>query len=72
MTAIKAMKDSNNIQLEPTYTGKTFAAALDLAKDTSLNSEPILYWNTYNSADLNELSKDIDYRALPEELHKYF
>ena len=72
MAAIDAMKDSNNIQLEPTYTGKTFAAVLDLAKDTSLNSEPILYWNTYNSADLSDLSKDIDYRVLPEELHKYF
>jgi 1-aminocyclopropane-1-carboxylate deaminase/D-cysteine desulfhydrase-like pyridoxal-dependent ACC family enzyme len=72
MAAIEAMKDSNNIQLESTYTGKTFAAVLDLLKDTSLKNEPILYWNTYNSADLSERSKDIDYRALPEELHKYF
>ncbi|MBW1894254.1 MAG: pyridoxal-phosphate dependent enzyme [Deltaproteobacteria bacterium] len=72
LAAIKAMKDSNNIELEPTYTGKTFAAALDLAKDTSLNNEPILYWNTYSSADLSDHSKGIDYRELPKELHGYF
>ena len=70
--AIDAMKESNNIQLEPTYTGKTFAAALDLANDTSRGDGPILYWHTYNSADLKERSEAIDYKVLPGELHQYF
>lgn len=72
LAAIKAIKDSDNIALEPTYTGKAFAAVLDLAKEGPRQNKPILFWNTYNSVDLSRRIKDVDYRKLPKGLHAYF
>jgi 1-aminocyclopropane-1-carboxylate deaminase/D-cysteine desulfhydrase-like pyridoxal-dependent ACC family enzyme len=51
------------LTLEPTYTGKTFAAVLDRAKSCG----PVLYWHTLSSAPLEPLlersPREVDLRA---------
>jgi len=70
--ALKTMLDWNNIKLEPTYTAKTFAAVLDYLKENLPTKDPVLYWHTYNSADLSERARCVDYRDLPGEFHRFF
>jgi len=72
--AIELMQKTEGIRLEDVYTGKTMAALLDLiAGNPALCSTPILYWHTYNGADLGRLLADNhDYTALPRELHWCF
>lgn len=57
-------------RLEETYTGKTFAAFLDFIRTQSRGV--FLFWNTFNSVDLNESIKDVNYRSLPQGFHKLF
>ena len=72
MRAISIMKDSEGIGLEPTYTGKTFAAILDMLESNRYSGKKILYWHTYNSADLNEKAASVDYHLLPEPFPGFF
>jgi 1-aminocyclopropane-1-carboxylate deaminase len=58
------------ILLEDTYTGKTFAAFLDFVG--TRNSGVFLFWNTFNSVDLDEVTRKVDYRTLPQEFHRLF
>jgi 1-aminocyclopropane-1-carboxylate deaminase/D-cysteine desulfhydrase-like pyridoxal-dependent ACC family enzyme len=72
LEAVSLAGDCDAIKLEGTYTGKTFAAALDFMHRNGLERRPALFWNTYSSADLYPEVKDVDYHALPAELHRYF
>jgi hypothetical protein len=72
MEATLLMNSLENIKLDGTYTGKTLAGTLDHIKKNHLEDETILFWNTYNSADLSPLVQGIDYRRLPTPFHKYF
>jgi 1-aminocyclopropane-1-carboxylate deaminase/D-cysteine desulfhydrase-like pyridoxal-dependent ACC family enzyme len=72
MKAIKVMKECEGINLEPTYTGKTFAAILDMLESKEYSGKKILYWHTYNSADLSEKAASVDYHLLPEPLPGFF
>lgn len=60
----------DGLELELTYTGKTFAGMLD-----RLRSEPgstCLFWVTNHTGDLSPHWKGVDYRELPEGLHDVF
>jgi 1-aminocyclopropane-1-carboxylate deaminase/D-cysteine desulfhydrase-like pyridoxal-dependent ACC family enzyme len=71
--AIKLVKEYENILLDTTYTGKTFAALLHFIKEKDIKDEPLLFWNTYNSRDILHLKKpDITYKDLPKSFHKIF
>jgi D-cysteine desulfhydrase len=59
------------IGLEPTYTAKTFAAVLADLLDPSKEG-PVLYWNTFSSADLSELAETVAAEDLPPEFHRFF
>ena len=72
MDAVSLAGECDAIRLEGTYTGKTFAAALDFIHRNGLEKRPALFWNTYSSVDLYPEVKDIDYHLLPPELHRYF
>ena len=69
--AIQLMGESEEIFLDPTYTGKTFGALLARA-----NSEhepgPMLFWNTLSSADLDTVAQSVDFRSLPLAFHRFF
>ena len=72
--AVELMQKTEGIRLEQVYTAKTMAALLDfIARNPGLNSTPMLYWHTYNGADLSRvLEANHDYTALPRELHWCF
>jgi 1-aminocyclopropane-1-carboxylate deaminase/D-cysteine desulfhydrase-like pyridoxal-dependent ACC family enzyme len=74
LEAIKLLNEKENIKLESTYTGKTFAALLDFVKKnkTKLNDKTILFWNTYNSQDYSQIVAKMDYHNLPKKLHWIF
>jgi len=64
---------NDGIKLEPTYTGKTFSGLLAYCRENACSkNENILFWNTYNSVDLSKEYKDVDYRLLPKNVHKFF
>lgn len=72
MDAIDTMHQLENIPLEPTYTGKTFAAVCGMIQNPEYNNKTILYWHTYNSVDLTEEAAHADYLDLPKNLHWVF
>jgi len=72
LRAVEIFKEKENIKLEPVYTGKTCAALLDFIKDKDRSNDTVLYWHTYNSVDLSEEARSVDYRELPPEFHTFF
>ena len=72
MCAINLMKERENIGLEPTYTGKTFAAVLDILNSKQYGGKSVLYWHTYNSADITVRAASVDYKSLPQPFPGFF
>ena len=70
--AVDWMKNTEGIKLEGTYTGKTFAALIDDAKEKNLKDDVIIFWNTYNSIDFSDIIAKINYKKLPNAFHGYF
>ncbi len=70
-TAIDCLQKTEGLKLDGVYTGKTFAAFLEMAKKEKQNG-PLLFWNTKNSLPLDQLKAGADFRQLPENFHKYF
>jgi 1-aminocyclopropane-1-carboxylate deaminase/D-cysteine desulfhydrase-like pyridoxal-dependent ACC family enzyme len=61
------------LRLEPTYTGKTFAALLADAGAGRLAHKRVLYWHTYNGVDLSPLvGSGPGPSALPPRLRRHF
>ncbi|MFX1480510.1 MAG: 1-aminocyclopropane-1-carboxylate deaminase/D-cysteine desulfhydrase [Promethearchaeota archaeon] len=61
-------------KLETTYTGKAMAGMLDYLKEEKNKSKKVLFWNTYNSNDLDKYLKEtgFNYKKLHKKLHKFF
>lgn len=60
--------------LETTYTGKAMAAMFDFLGKEENKSKIVLFWNSYNSNDLDVYLKETnyDYKKLPKKFHKFF
>lgn len=70
--AIALAHEVDGIQLESTYTGKCMAAFLDRARQCD-DGAPLLFWNTYNSVDLDARYGPLPQpTALPPEFHALF
>jgi 1-aminocyclopropane-1-carboxylate deaminase/D-cysteine desulfhydrase-like pyridoxal-dependent ACC family enzyme len=68
--AIKLLKDEEDITLDGTFTGKTFAALAHDVKQKKIDkNKTILFWNTYCE---HSIVPDIDYKKLPFSFHHYF
>ena len=63
-----------DFKLETTYTGKAMAAMLDFFEKEENKSKKVLFWNTYNSNDLDKYLREteFDYEKLPKKFHKYY
>jgi len=72
MRAVSMMKDLEGIALDGTYTGKSLAGALDYTRRRQWQDRVILFWDTYNSADLSAQAAGVDYHDLPRPFHPYF
>lgn len=64
----------NDFKLETSYTGKAMAAMFDYLKQEENKNKTILFWNTYNSNDLDKYLKktNFEYKKLPKKFHKFF
>jgi D-cysteine desulfhydrase len=60
--------------LETTYTGKAMAAMFDFLGKEENKSKIVLFWNSYNSNDLDKYLQKIkfDYKKLPKKFYKFF
>jgi D-cysteine desulfhydrase len=65
---------SKNFKLDTTYTGKTAAAMLDFLRKEENKTKTVLFWNTYNSNNLDKYLKETDfaYQKLPKKFHKFY
>lgn len=72
MAAITLLKETEGILLDGTYTGKAMAALLDDIKAGKMNGKVALFWNTLNAYDFQDQIKNMDYKTLPNKLHRYF
>ncbi len=63
-----------DFKLETTYTGKAMAAMLDYLKQQENKNKIVLFWNTYNSNDLDKYLKETDfhYEKLPKKFYKFY
>ncbi|MFX1316216.1 MAG: hypothetical protein ACFE9T_10155, partial [Promethearchaeota archaeon] len=61
-------------KLETTYTGKAMAGLFDFLQKKENKDKIVLFWNTYNSNDLDNYVKDtkFDYSKLPKKFYKFF
>ncbi len=64
----------SDFKLETSYTGKTMAAMLEFLEKEENKSKKILFWNTYNSNDLDKYLREtkFDFEKLPKKFHKYY
>jgi len=72
MSAVKLFKKTCGISLDGTYTGKTAAAMIHSARTGGLKEKTVLFWNSYNSVNIEKKTKGVDYRTLPKRYHRYF
>ncbi len=74
LEAIKLIKETEKIILEPTYTAKTFVVLLNFIRKNKkkIKKKTILFWNTYNSRDFSNILARVDYHGLPKNLHWVF
>jgi len=70
--AIRWARESEGVNLDVTYTGKTFAALIDAAPKGELKDQVVLFWLTLNSRDFSQAVAYIDYHELPRCFHHYF
>lgn len=74
--AIELLFATENIKLDATYAGKTFAAMLAHASDhidpEQTELPVILFWDTFWGGERSELIAEQDYMTLPMALHPYF
>ncbi|MGD2270574.1 MAG: pyridoxal-phosphate dependent enzyme [Desulfobacterales bacterium] len=66
-----ALAKKADVVLDSTYTAKTFAAVLDYCQVHSSESEPVLYWHTYNSVDMAAKINWSDADKLPPPFQKF-
>lgn len=69
---MKLFKETEHITLEGTYSAKPIAAIMDDAATGLLAGKIVLFWDTYCGIDFSYLTKDIDYKTLPEQFQRYF
>lgn len=72
ISAVSLMKETCDLRLEGTYTGKTFAALIDDANRGALADKVVLFWHTANSQPAPAEISTADYRQLPRAFHPYF
>ena len=67
--AITLVKDLEGLRLDPTYTGKTFAALLNHVPEAK---QPVLFINTLSSVDMRAQAESVSPDSLPEPLARLF
>ncbi|MEQ9365944.1 MAG: pyridoxal-phosphate dependent enzyme [Leptospirales bacterium] len=69
--ALDHARQTEDLSLDPTYSGKAMAALLDDAEAGLLKNRTVLFWATYNSRPLEPLLKRQTTIALPRDFAHY-
>jgi D-cysteine desulfhydrase len=69
--AIDLMRDREDVRLDVAYTGKALAGLIADARSGALSGKRVLFWNTYNAADLSPLSSRATCDHIPRSLRAY-
>ncbi|MGV9197393.1 MAG: 1-aminocyclopropane-1-carboxylate deaminase/D-cysteine desulfhydrase [Promethearchaeia archaeon] len=61
-------------KLETTYTGKAMAGLFDFLEEDENKDKTVLFWNTYNSNDLEPYLREMDFnwKDLPRKFHQFY
>ncbi len=70
--AIRLLRETEDLPLDPTYTGKSFAGLIGYVRRLADKNVPILYWQTLNTVDLSPHIPATVPADLPEPLRHYF
>jgi D-cysteine desulfhydrase len=70
--AIRRLRETEGLKLDPTYTGKAFAGLTAFVRENGVGREPALFWLTLNSRPLDEFIAAACVDDLPPPLKKYF
>jgi len=70
--AIRAMSHLENIRLDGVYSGKCGSALFADLNSGKLQNTTVLFWNTFCGADMHTITDQVDYRNLPQALHRWF
>ncbi|GAA6151731.1 1-aminocyclopropane-1-carboxylate deaminase/D-cysteine desulfhydrase [Pseudoteredinibacter isoporae] len=65
----QTMFEQAQLELDPTYTAKTAAAALNCCANH--NDKKVLYWHTYNSANVADIAAKADLASMPKALQGF-
>jgi D-cysteine desulfhydrase len=73
VAAQRIAREYAGLELETTYTAKAFAALLSEGRKGTLRDKIVLFWNTYNSRDMETVLHPLpDFRSLPRRFHSFF
>ncbi len=70
--AIEVVKQKSGLKLEGVYTGKAFAGLIGTAQKEDFSNKTVLFWNTYNSADMSGIASQRSSGDLPQEFRQFF
>lgn len=71
--AYDSMQQLEGIQLDTTYTAKCLASLMDAAQAPPYRHGHILFWNTYNSVDVEKQIGPLpDHKELSPDFHPFF
>lgn len=71
--AMRVMRETENIELEGTYSAKAVAAIIaDVKNGVRTANDVILFWNTYCGLDFSRFMSSVSYKALHSELQELF
>ena len=67
------MRDLNGLELDSTFSGKSFTTLADFAARGILKGKSVLFWNTHQRYDFmaHEKVKAMDLKVLPGNLTDY-
>jgi 1-aminocyclopropane-1-carboxylate deaminase/D-cysteine desulfhydrase-like pyridoxal-dependent ACC family enzyme len=71
IAAMELAARSAGLSLENTYTAKTLAALVAHGAGGALEGRTVVFWNTYNSRDIDRLVESGDPALLPDGLREY-
>ncbi len=64
LMAVAEIKRLEEVSLDGRYTGKAQSGGIGWIRRIGLGDRVILFWNTYNSVDLNPLVRGVEYHLL--------
>ncbi len=70
-TAMELARAVGELELDPTYTAKTFAAIMQRPAQSAPSTSRILYWHTLSQADLTPLLDDADPSVFPTSYQSF-